>query len=53
MPNDTYFCCNKILNRKNAIEHYRNKLTFEMSPSDLFAAFEAGEKIIAINTRKA
>jgi rhodanese-related sulfurtransferase len=37
---------------KNAIEHYQNKLAFEMDPSDLFAALEAGEKIVAVDTRK-
>lgn len=38
---------------KTAVEHYQNKLAFEMDPSDLFAAIEAGEKIIAIDARKA
>jgi rhodanese-related sulfurtransferase len=38
---------------KNAIEHYQDKLAFEMDPSDLFAALEVGEKIIAIDARKA
>jgi rhodanese-related sulfurtransferase len=47
-----YFCWNKFLNMKNAVEHYQNKLAFEMDPSDLFAAFEASEKIIAIDARK-
>jgi rhodanese-related sulfurtransferase len=37
----------------SAIEHYQNKLAFEMDPSDLFAAIEAGEKIIALDARKA
>ena len=37
---------------KTAIEHYQNKLAFEVDPSDLFAAIEAGEKIVAIDTRK-
>jgi rhodanese-related sulfurtransferase len=36
----------------NAIEHYQNKLAFEMDPSDLFAALEAGEKIVAVDARK-
>ncbi|WP_183579555.1 rhodanese-like domain-containing protein [Mucilaginibacter sp. X5P1] len=36
-----------------SIEHYQNKLAFEMDPSDLFSALEAGEKVIAIDARKA
>ncbi|MDB5086205.1 MAG: Rhodanese domain protein [Mucilaginibacter sp.] len=38
---------------KTAIEHYQNKLSFEMDPSDLFGALEAGEQVIIIDTRKA
>lgn len=38
---------------KTAIEHYESKLAFEMDPSDLFAALEAGEKIVPIDARKA
>ena len=37
---------------KTAIEHYQNKLSFEMDPSDLFAALEAKENVIVIDTRK-
>ncbi|MDB5285361.1 MAG: rhodanese-like protein [Mucilaginibacter sp.] len=37
---------------KTAIEHYQNKLSFEMDPSDLFAALEAKENIIVIDARK-
>jgi rhodanese-related sulfurtransferase len=37
---------------KTAIEHYQNKLSFEMDPSDLFAALEANENVIVIDTRK-
>lgn len=35
------------------IRHYENKLAFEMDPSDLFDAFNNGEKVIAIDARKA
>ncbi len=38
---------------KTPVEHYQNKLAFEMDPSDLFSALEAGEKVIAIDARKA
>ncbi|TRX34165.1 rhodanese-like domain-containing protein [Flavobacterium sp. ZT3R18] len=34
-------------------KHYENKLAFEMDPSDLFDALNNGEKIIALDTRKA
>lgn len=34
------------------IEHYENKLTFEMDPSDLFDALNKGEKFIALDARK-
>jgi rhodanese-related sulfurtransferase len=37
---------------KTAIDHYQNKLSFEMDPSDLFGALEAGEQVIVIDTRK-
>jgi rhodanese-related sulfurtransferase len=37
---------------RTAIEHYQDKLTFEMDPSDLFAALEAKENVIVIDTRK-
>lgn len=37
---------------KTAIEHYQNKLSFEMDPSDLFSALEANEKVIVIDARK-
>jgi rhodanese-related sulfurtransferase len=37
---------------KTAIEHYQNKLSFEMGPSDLFSALEANEKVIVIDARK-
>lgn len=33
------------------IKHYENKLAFEIDPSDLFNAFNNGEKIIALDTR--
>ena len=35
-----------------AIEHFRNKLSFETDPSDLFSALEAGEQIFVIDARK-
>ena len=38
---------------KTAIDHYQNKLLYEMDPSDLFGALEAGEQVIVIDTRKA
>jgi rhodanese-related sulfurtransferase len=35
------------------IKYYENKLAFEMDPSDLFDALNNGEKVIAIDARKA
>lgn len=35
------------------IKHYENKLAFEMDPSDLFEALSKGEKVIALDARKA
>jgi len=35
-----------------AIIHYQNKLSFEMDPSDLFEALNAGEPIVVIDARK-
>lgn len=35
------------------IKHYENKLAFEMDPSDLFEALKNGEKVIALDARKA
>ncbi|WP_259066058.1 rhodanese-like domain-containing protein [Mucilaginibacter sp. X4EP1] len=35
-----------------AIQHYQNKLAFEMDPSDLFSALEAKQNIIVIDARK-
>ena len=35
-----------------ALEHFRNKLSFETDPSDLFHALEAGEHIFVIDARK-
>ncbi|WP_108869051.1 rhodanese-like domain-containing protein [Aquimarina aquimarini] len=37
---------------KKQIEFYKNKLTFEMDPSDLFDALENNEDIIIIDTRQ-
>ena len=35
------------------IKYYENKLAFEMDPSDLFDALNNGEKVIALDARKA
>jgi rhodanese-related sulfurtransferase len=35
------------------IQYYQNKLAFEMDPSDLFDALNNGEKVIALDARKA
>ena len=35
------------------IQYYENKLAFEMDPSDLFDALNNGEKVIALDARKA
>ncbi|MFD1602013.1 rhodanese-like domain-containing protein [Flavobacterium artemisiae] len=35
------------------IKHYENKLAFEMDPSDLFDALNNGDKVIALDARKA
>ena len=35
------------------IKHYENKLAFEMDPSDLFDALNNGEKVVALDARKA
>ena len=35
------------------INYYKNKLAFEMDPSDLFEALNNGEKIVALDARKA
>ena len=35
------------------IKFYENKLAFEMDPSDLFDALKNGEKVIALDARKA
>jgi rhodanese-related sulfurtransferase len=34
------------------INHYQHKLSFEMDPSDLYTALNAGEKILALDARK-
>lgn len=38
---------------KEQIEFYQKKLTYEMDPSDLFAAFENGESVVAVDARQA
>lgn len=38
---------------KSQIEHYENKLAFEMDPSDLYAEFENSTDYIAVDTRQA
>lgn len=35
------------------LKHYENKLAFEMDPSDLFDALNNGQKVIALDARKA
>jgi rhodanese-related sulfurtransferase len=37
---------------KTALQHFQDKLSFEMDPSDLFAALEAKENVIVIDARK-
>lgn len=34
------------------IAHYRNKLAYEMDPSDLFEALNKNEKIVVVDARK-
>lgn len=34
------------------LQHYENKLAFEMDPSDLFEALSRGDKIIPLDARK-
>jgi len=38
---------------QNQIEFYKNKLAYEMDPSDLYNAFENSEEYIAVDTRRA
>jgi len=38
---------------EDQIKYYENKLAFEMDPSDLFDVLNNGEKVIAIDARKA
>lgn len=38
---------------QNQIDFYQQKLTYEMDPSDLFAAFENSEELIAVDARQA
>ncbi|TFF40610.1 rhodanese-like domain-containing protein [Mucilaginibacter psychrotolerans] len=35
-----------------AIDHYQNKLAYEMDPSDLFDALEVGQPVVVIDARK-
>ena len=37
---------------ETAIQYYKNKLLFEIDPSDLFSALEAKENVIVIDARK-
>jgi rhodanese-related sulfurtransferase len=37
---------------KTAIQHYQDKLSFEMDPSDLFDALESKQNVIVIDARK-
>jgi len=34
------------------VKHYEDKLAYELDPSDMFAAMNAGEEIIPVDTRK-
>ena len=36
----------------NQINFYQNKLAYEMDPSDLYAGFESGADLIAVDTRQ-
>lgn len=48
-----YFVTHKNLKTMNTqLQHYENKLAFEMDPSDLFDALNRGEKIIPVDARK-
>lgn len=38
---------------KAQIDFYEQKLQYEMDPSDLFSAFEANEKVVAVDARQA
>lgn len=38
---------------EDQIKHYENKLAFEMDPSDLFDALNDGDKVVALDVRKA
>lgn len=42
-----------VIKMETQIKHYENKLAFEMDPSDLFDALNNGEKVIALDARKA
>lgn len=37
---------------KKQIEFYENKLAYEMDPSDLYEAFEAGKEYVALDARQ-
>ena len=37
---------------KTQIQHYEDKLAFEMDPSDLFEAINNGENVIVVDARK-
>jgi len=37
---------------KEQIDYYEQKLSFEMDPSDLFAAFENNEAVVAVDARQ-
>ena len=38
---------------ENQIEFYKNKLQYEIDPSDLYEALSNGEKIVVVDARKA
>src|SRR5688500_12775961 len=50
-----FICCYFValnLFMKTQLQHYEDKLTFEMDPSDLFEAINNGENVIVVDARK-
>ncbi len=52
LPGPNFTSIKKNKKMEAAIQHYQNKLAFEMDPSDLFDALEAKQNVIAIDARK-
>ena len=52
LPAPNFTSIKKKKKMEAAIQHYQNKLAFEMDPSDLFDALEAKQNVIAIDARK-